>query len=229
MAKKKASKKKASKKKAGKRTKFTDRAREKTAVARPLTEKQLRFIEHYVIEQNATQAALKAGYAQASAGQKGHQLLKHPQVGPEIRRRLADLSERHGIDAERVLLEVKRLATSDVRRLFNEHGQLKPPHELDDDTAAAVSSIEVVARAGGVDEHGNTIIEYVHKIKFWDKNSALEKAGRNQGLFPTKLEHTGKDGAPLEREVQIVVISGRMTPEMKRVFDQEHPKLEDQS
>lgn len=223
-------KKKASKKKAGKRTKFTDRAREETAIAKPFTEKQLRFIEHYVIDQNATQAAFKAGYSKATAYNMGHKLLhKHPRVGPEIQRRLAELSERHGIDADRVLLETKRLATSDMRRLFNEHGHLKPPHELDDDTAAAVSSIEVVARAGGVDDDGNTIIEYVHKIKFWDKNSALEKAGRNQGLFPTKLEHTGKDGAPLEREVQIVVISGRMTPEMKRVFDQEHPKLEDQS
>ncbi len=42
------------------------------------------------------------------------------------------------------------------------------------------------------------VIEHVHKIRLWDKNSALEKIGKHLGMFPTKVEMSGKDGGPIE-------------------------------
>lgn len=74
------------------------------------------------------------------------------------------------------------------------------PQNWDDDTAAAISSLEVVTNTSehGKDEDGNKIIEHVHKIKVWDKNSALEKLGKHLGMFPNKHEHSGPDGGPID-------------------------------
>jgi hypothetical protein len=47
----------------------------------PMTDKQIRFCEEYAIDENATQAAIRAGYAKASAGTAGYKLLKNPFVG----------------------------------------------------------------------------------------------------------------------------------------------------
>ena len=99
---------------------------------------------------------------------------------------------------ERVLKEMARLGFSDLRNAFTGGGSLKDPSTWTDDFAAAVSSIEVVTRpAGGVDSDGNKEIEHVHKIKLWDKNSALEKLAKHLGMFIERHEHTGKDGAPI--------------------------------
>jgi phage terminase small subunit len=74
------------------------------------------------------------------------------------------------VTAEKVIREVSAVAFSDVRKLFNPDGSLKPVHELDDVTAAAISAIEVDASG-------------VRKIKVWDKNSAHERLCKHLGLF----------------------------------------------
>ena len=74
------------------------------------------------------------------------------------------------MNTEQTIREVARLAFSDPRNIVNLDGSIKRLHELDADTAAAVASYEV-------DKDG------VIKYKFWDKNSALEKAAKVQGLY----------------------------------------------
>ena len=74
------------------------------------------------------------------------------------------------MNTEQTIREVARLAFSDPRNIVNPDGSIKRLHELDADTAAAVASYEV-------DKDG------VIKYKFWDKNSALEKAAKVQGLY----------------------------------------------
>lgn len=63
-----------------------------------------------------------------------------------VRERIAELSETQlqasDITATRVMLELGRIAFSDVRKVFREDGQLIPVHELDDDAAAAIQGIE---------------------------------------------------------------------------------------
>jgi phage terminase small subunit len=101
-------------------------------------------------------------------------------------------SKRVEITADNVLREIARLGFSDPRKLFDENGNLKPIHELDDDIAAAVAGIDVVVRGDGE----NAL--QVRKIKFWDKNNALEKLGKHLRLWTERHEHTGKDGGPIE-------------------------------
>lgn len=122
----------------------------------------------------------------------------------DIQRRVAELTERAAtraeIDITRTLQELVRIGTSDVRRLFTDDGGLRPISSLDDDTAAAIASVEVVAKPGAPGEDGNREVEYVHKIRLWDKNSALDKIAKHLGMFVERVEHTGKDGGPIQTE-----------------------------
>lgn len=154
---------------------------------KPLPPRQQRFVEEYLIDLNATRAAIRAGYAPAAAQEQGSRLLSNAMVAAAIARAKAARAQRVAITADRVLQEIARLAFSDQRRLFNEDGNLKRPHELDDDTAAAVASIEIVTT-----ERGEGAVEHVAKIKTWDKTKALDQLARHLGLFNDKLELSGK-------------------------------------
>ena len=79
-------------------------------------------------------------------------------------------AEKAGLEASKVLEEVRRLAHSDIAGIMTSNGKVKQPHELDPVTRAAVASFKI-------DEYGR--IEY----KFWDKNTALEKAMKHLGLY----------------------------------------------
>ncbi|MDW9473157.1 terminase small subunit [Sinorhizobium meliloti] len=107
-----------------------------------------------------------------------------------IQARVAEIQGKGALKAEatveRVLKELTRIGFSDLRRVFDANGRLLRPEEWDDDTAAAVASVEVVTRNIGDGE-----VEHVHKIKVWDKNSALEKLAKHLGMFIERVEHSG--------------------------------------
>jgi Terminase small subunit len=105
-----------------------------------------------------------------------------PQVQRKAKERLADL-----IDPNRTLREAARLAFSDLRKLFNENGTLKPPHEWPDAAAAAVAGLEVVRRnVEGGDGHTDDVI----KVKLWDKSKNIELLAKHLGLLVEKLDVT---------------------------------------
>ena len=147
------------------------------------------FAEAYLANgQNALQAAITAGYSKRSAGSQGHRLLKDVQVQQIIARRRTEIAANLELNTERTLREVSRLAYCDPRGIMHDDGRVKMPHELDDDTAAAIASFEINA-AGEI------------KYKFWDKNSALDKAAKVQGLYE-------KDNS--QKTDQITVITHRI-------------------
>ena len=76
----------------------------------PLTAKQSRFVEEYLIDLNATQAAIRAGYSQRTAYSQGQRLLKHVEVAAVIERASAELSERTGFAAEDTVHAIGRIA-----------------------------------------------------------------------------------------------------------------------
>ena len=151
-----------------------------------LTAKQKKFIDEYLIDLNATQAAIRAGYSEKTAQQAGSRLLLNVVVSEEIKRRTQSVTEKAGLTQERVLLEIARLAFNDPRKVFNEHGDIKPIEEWEDEVAACISSVETTTTT---DKNGNT--DFTRKIKFWDKGKQLELAGRYFKLFTDKVEHEG--------------------------------------
>lgn len=167
-----------------------------------LTPRQQRFVEEYLIDANATQAAIRAGYSAKTANEQGARLLANVSVAEAIAAAQAARSTRTEITADRVLQELARIGFSDLRGAFTETGALKSLVTLTDDTAAAISSVKVVTRrepGGGEDAE----VEYVTEIKLWDKNSALDKLAKHLGITPERHEVTGKNGAPIQQETVI--------------------------
>lgn len=153
-----------------------------------LTDRQLLFCQAYAVDPNATKAAIEAGYAEASAEQQGSKLLKKPQVAKWLADDKAARAEEFKLEVNDVLRELHALATADIGDLFDAKGQLKDVKKLPPKLRKAIASIETTTVAG--DDDGPA--QLVTKVKFWDKGAALEKLGRHLGLFPTKVEHSGK-------------------------------------
>lgn len=78
---------------------------------RPLTPKQRRFVEEYMVDRNQTQAALRAGYAKRSARQSGSDNMKNPYILEEVIEELDRLSEITGVTAEEVIRGLHEEAT----------------------------------------------------------------------------------------------------------------------
>lgn len=147
-----------------------------------LSPKQQRFVEEYVVDLNATQAAIRAGYSPKTAEQQGPRLLGNVRVAAAIEKAKAKVTAKTEITAERVLAELARIGFMDPRKLFTEGGNLRSIHDLPDEIAACISSIEVIAKPA-VDEDGERTVEHVHKIRLWDKRGALDLLGRYLALF----------------------------------------------
>ncbi len=176
----------------------------------PLNAKQERFVAEYLVDLSATQAAVRAGYSERTAHSQGPRLLEHVGVKAAIAAGMRDRAERTEMTADRVLLEIRRLATSDLRRVFTPDGALMPVSQWDDHTAAAISSVKVVTRKepGGGDD---APVEYVTELKLWDKNSALDKAGKHLGMFREQIDVNVNDVAAMmaERRKRAAARGGR--------------------
>lgn len=153
------------------------------AIKRPLTPKQARFVAEYLVDLNATQAAIRAGYRQKTAAEIGRQNLRKLDISIAIQSAMDKRSAATGIEADRVLREIARLAFFDIRKLFNDDGTPKQVNELDEDTAAVISGIDVMS-VGNADVGAGQVL----KIRLADKLKALEQAGRHLKLFVDRVE-----------------------------------------
>lgn len=156
-----------------------------------LTPKQQMFVEEYLIDLNATQAAIRAGYSEKTAYSIGEENLRKPVIAAAINSAMEGRSKRTEITSDNVLQEIAKLAFSNVQGIFDAEGRLKPIHQLPPEIAASISSVEVVtSRVPGSDP---VELEYTSKIKFWDKRGSLELLGKHLKLFTdkTEIEHSG--------------------------------------
>ena len=173
-----------------------------------LTEKQRRFVAEYLVDLNATQAAIRAGYSRKTAHVTGHETLKKPEVSAAVQASMAARAERTNITQDRVLQELARIAFFDLRKLYREDGSMKSPDEWDDDTAAAMSGLDIQEEFGPddttvelEDQPGGgklkrstarkVLLGYTKKAKVFDKTAALTLAMRHLGMLKDKLEHSG--------------------------------------
>ena len=151
---------------------------------RGLTERNETFCHHYVRTWNARTAADAAGLSHLT----GRTLLQKPKIQARIRELNAAMLKASDITAQRVMLELARVAFGDIRGIVDESGRLKPIRELDDDTAAVVAGIELETRyerdgtetdlATG-EERPRMIAVQTAKIKRYDKNPALSILARH--------------------------------------------------
>jgi hypothetical protein len=104
----------------------------------------------------------------------------------ELARRQAPRFQKHDITPDRVLLELARIAFGDPRKLFNADGSMKAIHEIGDEDAPMIASVEIKHFVGGKSRGPKEPHQPAHvmtKIRLWDKNAALDKLGRHLKLF----------------------------------------------
>jgi len=149
-----------------------------------LTPKQERFAAEYLVDLNATQAAIRAGYSPKTAGAQGEQLLRNVRISTAVSKAMAKRAQATGVTAERVIKELARVAFADPRGILEwgpDGVKLRKSADLTDDQAAAVAEVSESRTAAG-----GTL-----KAKMHDKVRALELLGKHLGLFTDKLEHSG--------------------------------------
>lgn len=160
-----------------------------------LSPKQARFVDEYLVDLNATQAAIRAGYAPTNADVVGPRLVGKSWIAEAIQAGIKQRSLRTNITQDRVLQELGRIAFFDIRKIYRDDGSLKAPSELDDESAAVLAGIDVVEMAGGMKIEGDGAMQhvpmYTKKAKIPDKVAALALAMRHLGMLTEKVEHSG--------------------------------------
>lgn len=186
-----------------------------------LTPKKRQFALEYLVDLNATQAAIRAGYSKHTAKSQGERLLTDVDVKIQIDKAIKKREERTEITQDMVLRELSKIGFSDIRKAVKwgkgiavvepESGSIVVANgvslvgsdELDDDTAASIS--EICQTPAGI------------KIKLHDKKGALVDIGRHLGMFKDKIELSGgldlKDKPKDELLSILNALSSKITPQ----------------
>ena len=165
---------------------------------KPDLEREARFVREFMIDRNATQAAIRAGYKPSSAKETGYRLRKLPRVRDAIAREEADLSRRTGVTAERVIFELATIAFSKLTDiLIWENGKARfkcDSNELSDADQRAILQVvesEKFIRSLG---EGESLMSREHSVKVHDKLKALELLSRYFGVRTVDPDGTPTSG-----------------------------------
>ena len=149
-----------------------------------MTRKQDRFVKEYLIDLNATQAAIRAGYKAGSAqraSEIGSELLQKTPVSDAIAKAMAERSKRTGISQDRVIQELARIAFVNPQNVINPKDASVKANATEDDLAC-IQSVKVKTTNGS---KGKSI---EREVRLNDKMKALELLGKHLGMFKDKLE-----------------------------------------
>ncbi|MDB5804695.1 MAG: Phage terminase, small subunit [Betaproteobacteria bacterium] len=104
-----------------------------------LTDRQERFVNEYLFDQNATAAAVRAGYSVKTRGAQAAALMNNPLVRHHIVIALRDLFATFGITPIKLLRAQANAAFFDPGKLLDAEGNTKPLRDLDEDTRTALT------------------------------------------------------------------------------------------
>jgi phage terminase small subunit len=145
-----------------------------------LTEKQQRFVDEYLIDLNATQAAIRAGYSVKTANEQGSQNLAKLSIQQAIAKQMAERSKRTGINQDRVVLELAKIALVKMTDIVDSQGRIKSDASPDD-----LACIESVKYKESESDTGSSV---EREVKIASKLKALELLGKHLGMWNDKLD-----------------------------------------
>lgn len=149
-----------------------------------LTKKQKLFVEEYLIDLNATQAAIRAGYSFNTAKEIGYENLTKPHIKSAIDKAMAERSRRTGVNADRIVQELAKIAFLNPTDVINmDEATIKGDSNRDD--TAAISSVKVKR----IPTEDGDITE--REVRTYDKIKALELLGKHIGMFTDKFKVEG--------------------------------------
>ena len=153
-----------------------------------MTAKQKRFCEEYLIDLNATQAAIRAGYSPETAKSIGSENLSKPDVRARIDAEIAKRSRRTGVSADRVVRELAKIAFVNAADIIDPDTATVRPDASEEDKACIAA---VKFRSSSGESCGSVERE----IRLCDKLKALELLGKHLGMFTDRLTvSTPSDG-----------------------------------
>ena len=139
------------------------------------------FVDEYLIDLNATQAAIRAGYSVKTADQQGSRLLANVKVQSKIAKEMAERSKRTGVNQDRVVLELAKMGFVNPADVIDlKTGEVLPDATSDD--LACIQSVKVKKTI-----KGKSVIEE-REVRFYDKAKALEKLGQHLGMWNDKID-----------------------------------------
>lgn len=130
---------------------------------------------------NGTQAAIDAGYSPKTANEQAVRILANVSVAAMVAELQDKLAKKHDLRADDVIRELSYLVHVDPAQAFGPNGDLLPIAEMPANVRAAIASIDIEVRNVGAGDDAVQVI--TKKVKFWDKNSAIDKAMKNLGQF----------------------------------------------
>lgn len=146
-----------------------------------MTDKQKRFVEEYLIDLNATQAAIRAGYKPDNADKVGTELLGKTRVSEAIAKAMADRSKRTGVNADRIITELAKIAFANAGDIIDPvDGCIKENAAPED--LAAIQSIKVKTTDGA------RMSSMEREVKLSEKTKALELLGKHIGMWNDKID-----------------------------------------
>ncbi len=161
----------------------------KKETAQKLTAKQEAFCREYLIDLNAAQAAIRAGYSEKTAKEIGSENLTKPNISTRIARLLKKREERTEVTVDRVLAEIAKVAFIQESDFYHEDGTVKLASELSDDQRSGLKSYSVKSVNIGDGQYEEIPIFTAH-----DKLKALEMTAKHLGMFTEKIELKGEVG-----------------------------------
>lgn len=155
----------------------------------PLKPKYALFVQYYLIDRNATQAAIKAGFSKKTAHVQGGRLLRNAAIAAAISKKTEKVMEKLDISRERIQLELCRMGLANMQDYMRVGPSGAPVTDFSDltrDQAAALQEITVEEFTDGRSDKRK-----VRRVKFKlaDKTNALLALGKDLGMFRERHEH----------------------------------------
>lgn len=184
----------------------------------PLNAKQAQFVAEYLVDLNATQAAIRAGYSEATAQEQGSRLLSNVMVQAALQRAMAERGKRTEISQDRIIQELALIAFADMRdyAVIDAGGgvTLKPFEEMPEGASRVVGKIKEKRKllSSGEGDGDNVVLDSQLEYGHWDKVKALELLGKHMGLWTDKLKVSG-DGPGGVMQIEFVGVPRKDEPE----------------
>ena len=167
-----------------------------------ITDKMKRFINEYLVDFNATQAAIRAGYSESTAQEQSSQLLARPDIRALIAEGQKAIAERTQSFQDDAVSELKIVGFSDLADFLTVKDggivEQKPFNELTKEQTKCIKKIKQTVRsshsADGTILHQTAVIE----IELHDKLKALELLGRHLGMFNDSIRLKSEEPLPLQ-------------------------------
>ncbi|WP_322994242.1 terminase small subunit [Castellaniella sp.] len=162
--------------------------------------KQAAFVREYLVDTNATQAAIRAGYSRRTAQRIGSENLSKPVIAAAIEKAMLERAERTGVTTDRVVQELANLAFFDPADIYDADGALKPISDIPPAARSAIAGLEIAE----IRDSDGVPVGRAVKLKLTDRLGALDKLMRHLGQYQDKVTLKGDAENPLTLLVKAI-------------------------